>query len=257
MKICRFNYDGRKYFGAIQNEDVFHFDPSANTFVDLDFEADFPPPIALSEVEIITPVEPSKIVCVGRNYADHVKELGNEVPKQPLLFLKAPSALIIDGDDIILPGQSNQVEHEAELGIVIGRDCKNLSDDDDPLEYVFGYVCINDVTARDVQKNDVQFTRGKSFDTFCPVSSLIETILDTTDLRVTAKVNGEIKQDGRTSQMIFDIPFLVRYISRQMTLYSGDLIATGTPAGVSPLNAGDVCEVEIEGIGLLRNTVSK
>ncbi len=257
MKICRFKFDEKVYFGAIQNQDVFHFDAGAKTLEDLDFEADFPPPLSLDEVEIIAPVSPSKIVCVGRNYADHAKELGNEVPKAPLLFLKAPSALICDSEDIVLPVQSSQVEHEAELGIVIGRTCKDLSDDDDPFENIFGYVCVNDVTARDVQKNDIQFTRGKSFDTFCPVSRLIETNLDVTDIRVTAKVNGEIKQDGRTSQMIFDIPFLVRYISRQMTLNSGDLIATGTPAGVSKLSAGDVCEIEIEGIGILRNTVSK
>ncbi|MEZ5346098.1 MAG: fumarylacetoacetate hydrolase family protein [Pyrinomonadaceae bacterium] len=257
MKVCRFRFDGTVYFGAIQNDDVFHFDPAARNFDELDFEADFPPPLSLDEVEIVAPVAPSKIVCVGRNYADHAKELGNEVPKAPLLFLKAPSALISDGESIVIPGQSDQVEHEGELGVVIGRTCKDIPDEADPFDYVFGYVCVNDVTARDIQKNDVQFTRGKSFDTFCPVGSLIETKLDTSDLRITTAVNGEIRQDGRTSQMIFDIPFLVRYISRQMTLNPGDLIATGTPAGVSQLTDGDVCEVEIEGIGTLRNSVSK
>jgi 2-keto-4-pentenoate hydratase/2-oxohepta-3-ene-1,7-dioic acid hydratase in catechol pathway len=198
---------------------------------------------------------PSKIICVGRNYSEHAAELGNEVPKEPLLFLKAPSALIRDGEDIVVPSQSQQVEHEAELAVIIGRDCKDLSAMDDPFEYVRGYVCLNDVTARDIQRKDVQFTRGKSFDTFCPVGPVIETELDVTDVRVTCSVNGEIRQDGRTSQMVFPVDFLIRYISRQMTLKAGDVIATGTPSGVSKLNPGDICEVTVEGIGTLRNTV--
>lgn len=204
------------------------------------------------EFEIV----PSKIVCVGRNYSDHAKELGNEVPSAPLLFLKAPSAIIASDETIILPPQSQQVEHEGELAIVIGRDCKDLGDEDDPFDYVLGYTCLNDVTARDIQRSDVQFTRAKSFDTFCPLGPHIETELDVADLRVTTTVNGEIKQDGRTSQMVFPVDFLVRFISRQMTLKSGDIIATGTPAGVSKMNAGDVCEVTIEGIGTLRNKVA-
>jgi 2-keto-4-pentenoate hydratase/2-oxohepta-3-ene-1,7-dioic acid hydratase in catechol pathway len=200
-------------------------------------------------------VNPSKVVCVGRNYAEHAKELGNEVPTAPLLFLKAPSAIISQGDAIVIPRQSDQVEHEGELGVVIGRDCKNLRDDENPFDYVLGYTCINDVTARDIQRSDVQFTRGKSFDTFCPVGPHIESDLDVSDLRVTTTVNGVIKQDGRTSQMVFPIDFLIRYISRQMTLKAGDLIATGTPSGVSKLSAGDVCEVTVEGIGTLLNKV--
>jgi len=206
-------------------------------------------------MKIEKPVSPSKIVCVGRNYAEHAKELGNEVPKAPLLFLKAPSAVIGHGDEIVIPGQSNQVEHEGELGVVIGRDCKNIRDDDDPFQFVLGYTCLNDVTARDIQRADVQFTRGKSFDTFCPVGPHIETELDVSDLRVTTTVNGVIKQDGRTSQMVFPIDFLIRYISRQMTLRTGDLIATGTPSGVSKLNPGDICEITVEGIGTLSNKV--
>lgn len=198
---------------------------------------------------------PSKIVCVGRNYAEHAKELGNEVPTAPLLFLKAPSSIIADGDAIVIPPQSSQVEHEGELGVVIGRECKNISDDEDPLEYVLGYTCLNDVTARDIQRADVQFTRGKSFDTFCPIGPHIETELDVRDVRVTTKVNGVVKQDGRTSQMVFPVDFLVRYISRQMTLNVGDVIATGTPSGVSRMVGGDVCEVTVEGIGTLTNTI--
>jgi len=200
---------------------------------------------------------PTKIVCVGRNYVEHAKELGNEVPKDPLLFLKAPSALIRQDEAIVIPPQSSQVEHEGELAVIIGRTCKRLHDDNDPFGYVLGYTCLNDVTARDIQRKDVQFTRGKSFDTFCPVGPVIETQLDVSDIRVTARVNGVIKQDGRTSQMVFPVDFLIRYISNQMTLVEGDIIATGTPSGVSKMEPGDVCEVEIEGIGVLRNPVEK
>ena len=201
-------------------------------------------------------ISPSKIVCVGRNYSEHAKELGNEVPTSPLLFLKAPSAIIKSGDSIVIPSQSNQVEHEGELAVIIGKDCKDLKDDDDPSSYVLGYTCLNDVTARDIQRADVQFTCGKSFDTFCPIGPHIETELDVRDIRVTTTVNGVMKQDGRTSQMVFPVDFLIRYISRQMTLKAGDIIATGTPSGVSKLNAGDTCEVTIEGIGTLTNPVS-
>ena len=207
------------------------------------------------KVEIAPDFLPSKIVCVGRNYAEHAAELGNEVPKEPLLFLKSPSAFIREGETIIIPSQSQQVEHEGELAVIIGRDCKDLSDNEDPFEYVQGYSCLNDVTARDIQRKDVQFTRGKSFDTFCPIGPLIETELDVSDIRVTCSVNGEIRQDGRTSQMVFPVEILIRYISRQMTLKAGDVIATGTPSGVSKLNPGDVCEVTVEGIGTLRNSV--
>jgi len=207
------------------------------------------------KIDIPADFSPSKIICVGRNYAEHAAELGNEVPKEPLLFLKAPSALIRDNEPIVIPPQSQQVEHEGELAIIIGRDCKDIGDDEDPFQYVNGYSCLNDVTARDIQRKDVQFTRGKSFDTFCPIGPWIETELDVKDLRVTCSVNGDLRQDGRTSQMVFPVEFLIRYISRQMTLKAGDVIATGTPSGVSRLNSGDVCTVEIEGIGVLSNTV--
>ncbi|HQU93830.1 MAG TPA: fumarylacetoacetate hydrolase family protein [Pyrinomonadaceae bacterium] len=207
------------------------------------------------KIEIPSDFLPSKIVCVGRNYAEHAAELGNEVPKEPLLFLKAPSARIQHEDTIRIPSQSLQVEHEGELAVIIGTTCKDIADDIDPFRFAKGYTCLNDVTARDVQRRDVQFTRGKSFDTFCPIGPLIETELDVSDIRVTCSVNGEIKQDGRTSQMVFPVDFLIRYISRQMTLNPGDVIATGTPSGVSKLNSGDVCEVTIDGIGTLRNRV--
>lgn len=207
------------------------------------------------KIELRSDFAPSKIVCVGRNYAEHAKELGNDVPSEPLLFLKAPSAVIYDGDAIVIPPQSLQVEHEAELGVVISKTCKNLTDDADVSEYVIGYICLNDVTARDLQRKDGQFARAKSFDTFCPIGPHIEPELDVTDIRVICRVNGEIRQEGRTSQMVFPVDFLIRYISNMMTLNPGDLIATGTPSGVSKMNPGDVCEVEIEGIGILNNGV--
>ena len=254
MKICRYKHNDRTYFGVIEGEIVRPIEgfPTVSALPNQISRNEF---YYLNEIEILPPVEPSKIVCVGRNYSEHAKELGNEVPQEPLLFLKAPSAIICDGEAIVIPKQSAQVEHEGELGIVIGQTCKNLSENENPLNYVLGYICLNDVTARDLQRKDVQFTRAKSFDTFCPISSFIETDLDVSDLRVSTKVNGVVKQAGRTSQMVFPVPFLIRYISNQMTLNSGDIIATGTPAGVSKLNVGDICEVEIEGLGILQNTV--
>ncbi|MEJ7623171.1 MAG: fumarylacetoacetate hydrolase family protein [Pyrinomonadaceae bacterium] len=198
---------------------------------------------------------PSKIVCVGRNYAEHARELGNDLPGEPMLFLKAPSSLISAGESIILPPQSQQVEHEGELAIIIGKTCKNLGGDEPIIPYIRGFACLNDVTARDLQRRDGQFARAKSFDTFCPVGPPAAAEIDVRNLRIVVRVNGEIRQDGRTSQMLFPPEFLVRYISNMMTLLPGDIIATGTPAGVSSLHAGDICEVEIEGIGKLANPV--
>jgi len=177
------------------------------------------------------------------------------MPTEPLLFLKAPSAIVGHGDAIELPPQSERVEHEGELGVVIGRKCRSLAEDEDPLSYVLGYTCVNDVTARDLQRKDVQFTRAKSFDTFCPVGPYFVTGLDPADLRVETRVNGEVWQSGRTSAMAFPVRYLIRYISNVMTLNPGDLIATGTPAGVGPMLDGDTVEVEVEGVGTLRNQV--
>jgi len=211
--------------------------------------------IPISDVQFVAPVAPSKIVCVGRNYREHAAELGNKMPDVPLLFLKAPSAIIANGDRIERPPQSQQVEHEGELGVVIGKRARKLAEDEDPLSYVLGYTCVNDVTARDLQRKDVQFTRAKSFDSFCPVGPFIVDGLDPLTLVVTTRVNGTVKQNGRTADMAFSVPFLIKYIANVMTLYPGDLIATGTPAGVSPMKDGDVVEVAIEGIGVLRNAV--
>ncbi|HEV8196788.1 MAG TPA: fumarylacetoacetate hydrolase family protein [Gemmatimonadales bacterium] len=197
---------------------------------------------------------PSKIVCVGRNYADHAKEMGNEVPKAPLLFLKPPSALIGHGDAILLPKASSRVEFESEIGVVIGRRLHRVAAAEAEAG-IGGFVCLNDVTARDLQKSDGQWTRAKGFDTFCPVGPAVVTGLDWRTLEVIGRVNGQERQRGRSTDMVFSIPVLLAYISGVMTLEPGDLVATGTPAGVGPLEPGDVVEVEIPGVGVLRNPV--
>jgi len=209
----------------------------------------------VGEVRLLAPVDPGKIVCVGRNYAAHAAELGNEVPKEPLIFLKPPSAIIGPGEPIVLTPQSQKVEHEGELALVVGRRCAHLKDSEDALSYLLGYSCLNDVTARDLQKSDVQYTRAKGFDTFCPVGPHIETQLDPTGALVETRVNGVLRQSGSTSLMAYPVVFLVRWISRVMTLFPGDLIATGTPAGVGPLVSGDDVEVSVSGVGVLRNPV--
>ncbi len=202
-------------------------------------------------------LRPTKIVCVGRNYSEHAKELGNVVPDRPLLFLKPPSALLAPGAPILLPAESTRVEHEGEIGIVIGRRVTRI-EEGDALDAVAGIVCVNDVTARDLQKLDPQWTRAKGFDTFCPAGPepvALEALGAWTDLAVICRVNGAERQRGRASDMVFGIPFLIAYISHVMTLEPGDLVATGSPPGVGALEPGDVVEVEIPGVGVLRNPV--
>lgn len=209
----------------------------------------------LDELALLAPVEPTKIVCVGRNYAAHAKELGNELPKEPLIFLKPPSSVIGPRGVIVLPEESEDVQHEAELGVVIGRRCKDVAEEDVP-SVVAGFTCVNDVTARDIQRKEVQLTRSKSFDSFCPVGPWVrEGWLEPSGRSVRCRVNGELRQDGDTADMVFSVQALVAYVSRVMTLEPGDLIATGTPSGVGRLVAGDRVEVEIEGIGALSNLV--
>jgi 2-keto-4-pentenoate hydratase/2-oxohepta-3-ene-1,7-dioic acid hydratase in catechol pathway len=207
-------------------------------------------PVAWSEAELRAPVRPSKIVCIGRNYAAHAKELGNEVPAEPLMFFKPPSAIVGPGGTVVLRRESERVEHEAELAVVIGKRASRVAPED-ALGHVFGYTCLNDVTARDLQKKDGQWTRAKGFDTFCPIGPWIETDLDPSDLRVQCLVDGVVKQDGRTSQMMFDVPALVAYVSRAFTLEPGDVIATGTPEGVGLMPAGSRVTVAIEKLGEL------
>jgi len=200
---------------------------------------------------------PGKIVCVGRNYAEHAKELGNAVPERPLLFLKPPSAVIGDGDAIVLPRASRQVEHEGEIGVVVGARLRGAGEAE-ARAAVAGVVCVNDVTARDLQKTDGQWTRAKGFDTFCPVGPRMLAVgpgFDLAGLEVCCRVNGVERQRGRAADMVFSIPALLAFISGVMTLEPGDLVATGTPAGVGPLAGGDVVEVEIPGVGVLKNPV--
>ncbi len=215
---------------------------------------------ALSDVRLLSPILPSKVVCVGRNYAEHAAEHGNEVPKEPLLFLKPSTSVIGPRDAIRLPIFSRQVEHEAELAVVIGAPGARRADRATAAKAVFGYTCANDVTARDLQRSDSQWTRAKGFDSFCPIGPWITTGLDVSDLEVRCEVGRnpdemEVRQLGRTKDMVFDVPALVSYISHVMTLLPGDVVLTGTPAGVSPLTDGDTVTVRIEGIGELTNSV--
>lgn len=215
---------------------------------------------ALSDVRLLSPILPSKVVCVGRNYADHAAELGNEVPKEPLLFLKPSTSVIGPRDAIRLPIFSKQVEHEAELAVVIGAPGARRADRAAAERAIFGYTCANDVTARDLQRSDGQWTRAKGFDSFCPIGPWITTGLDVSDLEIRCEVGRnpeemEVRQLGRTKDMVFDVVGLVSYISHVMTLLPGDVVLTGTPAGVSPLVEGDTVTVRIDGIGELTNPV--
>jgi 2-keto-4-pentenoate hydratase/2-oxohepta-3-ene-1,7-dioic acid hydratase in catechol pathway len=211
---------------------------------------------AVADVRLLSPILPSKVVCVGRNYAEHAAELGNELPKEPLLFLK-PSTSVIGHQDVIrLPAQSKQVEHEAELAVVIGAPGARRVDRAGAAAAVFGYTCANDVTARDLQRTDGQWTRAKGFDSFCPLGPWITTGIDVDDLEVRCEVNGEVRQLGSTKDLVFDVPTLVSYVSYVMTLLPGDVVLTGTPAGVSPIVDGDLVTVSLAGIGTLANRVA-
>lgn len=210
--------------------------------------------LAMEDVELLAPCQPSKIVCVGLNYAEHAKELKMKLPEEPIIFLKPPSAVIGPGAEIVVPESSDRVDYEGELGVVIGKRCKAISADE-AQKYILGYTCFNDVTARDLQQKDGQWTRAKSFDTFAPFGPWISNI-DPSDADIKTRVNGEVKQTSNTSDLIFGVPSLIEFISSIMTLEPGDVIATGTPPGVGRLEKGDVVEVEIEGIGVLKNRVA-
>jgi 2-keto-4-pentenoate hydratase/2-oxohepta-3-ene-1,7-dioic acid hydratase in catechol pathway len=259
MKYCRFEYEGSPTFGWI--ETVAGHDQITRTFQfsrdeDSRGETQQIPSIPLAEAVLLAPVEPSKIVCIGRNYREHAAELGHDVPAEPLIFLKPPSALIGPGQTIFRPKISARVDHEGELGVIIGKRCRNLSVDEDVKPYILGYTCVNDVTARDLQKKDGQWTRGKGFDTFCPVGPVVVDTLDPwAGVAVETRVNETIKQKGNTRDFIFPLDVIIRHISQVMTLFPGDLIATGTPSGVGPLVAGDTVEVTVQGVGTLLNVV--
>lgn len=251
MRVLRVDHQGRAVFARS------HTDPGQLELLDkAPWHGGKPTGdhVALASVKLLAPVESSKIVCIGRNYAAHAAELGNAVPTEPLLFLKPPSALLAPEAAIALPAQSERVEHEAEIGVVIGSRASKITEEQ-AVAAIFGITCVNDVTARDIQRKEVQFTRAKSFDTFCPVGPWIETTFDLAKLQVTGRVNGTVRQHAPVTSMVHSIPKLIAFISQVMTLEPGDLIATGTPEGVGPLVAGDSVEIEVLGVGTLRNSV--
>jgi 2-keto-4-pentenoate hydratase/2-oxohepta-3-ene-1,7-dioic acid hydratase in catechol pathway len=263
MKYCRFQIDDQPQYGLVESvagvETITRLllAPPENASGDMeDLPTRRASPLPLSEAKLLAPVRPSKIICVGRNYREHAAELGNEVPSEPLIFFKPPSSLLALGENIRRPKLSQRVDFEGELGVVIGRTCHKLGDSEDVRPYILGYTCVNDVTARDLQKKDGQWTRGKGFDTFCPVGPLVTDEIDPwSGTGVETRVNGDVRQQGNTRDFIFALDVAIRYISQVMTLVPGDLIATGTPSGVGPLVAGDVVEVCVEGVGTLKNPV--
>jgi 2-keto-4-pentenoate hydratase/2-oxohepta-3-ene-1,7-dioic acid hydratase in catechol pathway len=264
MKYCRFELKGQAQYGLV--ESVAGKDAITRLLVTPPEEADGDmeslatrriEQIPLEEARLLAPVRPSKIVCIGRNYREHAAELGHEVPTEPLLFLKANSALLSPGGTIRRPKISDRVDYEGELGVVIGKTCYQPASGEDMRTYILGYTCVNDVTARDLQTKDGQWSRSKGFDTFCPVGPLVTDEIDPwAGLAVETFVNGEAKQQGNTKELIFALGPVLRHIAQAMTLFPGDLIATGTPQGVGPLVAGDVVEVRVEGVGTLRNVVA-
>lgn len=249
MKLVRFQVQDRALAGILLQDSVVEL-PGGLFSPALDQGIRYP----LSAVKLLAPCVPSKVVAVGLNYRDHAKELGMPTSDTPIIFLKPVTTIIGPGGAIRFPAMSSQVDYEAELGVVIGKRTRNIRPEESAAS-ILGYTCANDVTARDLQKKDGQWTRAKSFDTFCPIGPWIETELDPSDLLVESFVNNEPRQSSRTSQFIFSVPYLVSFISQIMTLEPGDLIITGTPPGVGPMQPGDEVEVRIEGIGSLKNTV--
>lgn len=267
MRYCRFQFNGQAQYGLV--ESVAGKDAIVRVLVTPPEEAGGDieslrtrrvEAIALSEAALLAPVRPSKIVCVGRNYREHAAELGHEVPKEPLIFFKPTSALLAPGGIVRRPKISERVDYEGELGVVMGKTCYHLPADADIRQYILGYTCVNDVTARDLQNRDGQWTRAKGFDTFCPVGPLVSDEIDPgfapgAGVGVETRVNGAVRQQGNTRDFIFTLDAVIRHIAQVMTLLPGDLISSGTPSGVGPVVAGDEMEVTVEGVGTLRNSV--
>ncbi|MFZ0339675.1 MAG: fumarylacetoacetate hydrolase family protein [Terracidiphilus sp.] len=267
MKYCRFLYGGQVQYGAVEErggtmqivslidapeEDLrYRVEHGSASPISSNFEA-----ILLSTAELLAPVTPSKIICVGRNYREHVVELGNQIPAEPLIFFKPPSSLLRPGGAVVLPALSERVDFEGELALVIGRRTRNLEPGEDWREVLRGFTLANDISARDLQKKDVQWARAKGFDTFCPVGPVVSDELDVVaGATIETRVNGDLRQRASTDDLIFSVPFLLEHISAAFTLEPGDLILTGTPSGVGPLKPGDRVEVSMAGIGVLANTV--
>jgi 2-keto-4-pentenoate hydratase/2-oxohepta-3-ene-1,7-dioic acid hydratase in catechol pathway len=264
MKYCRFNLNGSPQYGLVESvaghDEITRLllQPPQNSDGDVEgLPSRHMDRIHIAEASLLPPVEPSKIVCVGRNYREHAAELGHDVPQEPLIFFKPPSSLLSPGETIRRPKVSERTDYEGELGVVIARRCHKLTEGDDVRPYILGYTCVDDFTARDLQNKDGQWTRAKGFDTFCPVGPVVADELDPwAGIQVETRVNDEVRQSGNTRDFIFALDVIIRYISQIMTLQPGDLIATGTPKGVGPVLAGDVVEVSIPGIGQLRNPIA-
>ncbi len=263
MRYCRFQFNGQAQYGLVESaagrDAIVRILLTAPEEADGDMESlrtrkiDA---IPLAQATLLAPVRPSKIVCIGRNYREHAEELGHEVPKEPLLFLKATSALLPPGGTVRRPRISERVDHEGELGVVIGKTCFQPPADADIRQYILGYTCVNDVTARDLQSKDGQWSRAKGFDTFCPVGPIVTDEIDPwKGIAVETRVNGQVRQSGNTRDLIFPLDVVIRHIAQAMTLFPGDLIPSGTPSGVGPVQSGDVREISVEGVGTLRNSV--
>ena len=263
MKYCRFLLNGQAQYGLVEaiagSEMITRLllRPPDTAGGDIEgLPSKRMDHLPLVETTLLAPVQPSKIVCVGRNYREHAAELGHEVPVEPLIFLKPPSSLLASGGEVRRPKVSERVDYEGELGVVIAKTCHKLDADEDVRPFILGCTCVDDVTARDLQNKDGQWTRAKGFDTFCPVGPVVADEIDPwAGVGVETRVNGEIRQQGNTRDFIFPLHVVIRHISQVMTLLPGDLIATGTPKGVGPVVAGDVIEVSVEGVGTLRNSV--
>jgi 2-keto-4-pentenoate hydratase/2-oxohepta-3-ene-1,7-dioic acid hydratase in catechol pathway len=264
MRYCRFQLNGEAHYGLV--ESVAGRDAIVRILLTPPEEADGDmeslrtrriDAIPLEQAALLPPVRPSKIVCIGRNYREHAAELGHDVPAEPLIFLKATSALLSPGGVVHRPKISERVDYEGELGVVIGKTCHQPPADADIRQYILGYTCVNDVTARDLQNKDGQWSRAKGFDTFCPVGPVVTDEIDPwAGIGVETRVNGEIRQNGNTRDLIFTLDVVIRHIAQAMTLFSGDLIPSGTPSGVGPIVAGDTVEVTVEGVGTLKNSVA-
>ena len=249
MRIVRYSREGQVGFGILEGETIAALSP--HPFAAFEYTGErFP----TGEVRLLAPVLPTKVVAVGRNYAEHAREMGGEVPADPVIFLKPSTAVIGPGDPIVHPGWVGRVDYEGELAVIVGKLARRL-DEADAIQAVLGFSCANDVTARDLQRADGQWARAKGFDSFCPLGPWIETDLDSSDLALRTLVNGEPRQQARTSQLERGVASLMAFVSRVMTLLPGDVLLTGTPAGVGPLEVGDRVEVEIDGIGVLANQV--
>ena len=253
MKFLRFTYGDNSARAGILKNELEVSEISGDMFGSFKETGKVYP---LSDLKILPPSVPSKIICVGLNYSDHAEEMQKPLPPSPMLFMKPNTAVIAHNEEIVYPSHmSERVDYEGELAVIIGREA-HMVEKEDAGKYIFGYTCINDITARDLQKIDIQFTRGKGFDTFAPFGPFIETEISPDNLKIKTLLNNEVKQDSTTSNLIFKVNTLVSFISRVMTLLPGDVIATGTPAGIGPVDPGDTLEVQIEGIGSLLNTVS-